>query len=74
MVDKISKYTYFYFLTHPYKVVNMDQLFIDNIFKIQSMPFNIISDGDPNLFLVDKEDEDIIKKILLEAKGRTSYD
>lgn len=44
IVDQISKYAYFFSLAHPYKVVNVVQLFLDNIFKLYGMPTIINSD------------------------------
>jgi hypothetical protein len=47
VVDRLSKYSHFVSLTHPYTAVTMAQLFIANIFKLHWMPQSIISDGNP---------------------------
>ena len=46
VVDRLSKYVHFYPLAHPYKVVNVEELFLDNIFKLHGMPYTIVSDHD----------------------------
>lgn len=46
VLDQISNYAYFFPLAHPYKAFNVAQLFLDNIFKLHSMPSTIVSDHD----------------------------
>jgi hypothetical protein len=47
VVDKLSKYSHFTALSHPYTTAKVAQLFIQNIFKLQRMPQSIVSDRDP---------------------------
>jgi len=47
LVDQLSKYAHFCPLAHPYKVANVAQLFLDNIFKLHGTPSTIFSDRDP---------------------------
>jgi hypothetical protein len=43
VVDKLTKYTHFIPLSHPFTMV---QLFLDNIFKLHGLPIVIITDRD----------------------------
>lgn len=47
IMDHLCKYAHFFPLAHPYKAINVAQLFIDNIFKLHDMPSTIINDHDP---------------------------
>lgn len=44
VVDQLSKYAHSFPLVHPYKAINVAQIFIDNIFKLHGMPSTVISD------------------------------
>jgi len=46
IVDQLSKYAHFCSLAHPYKAINVSQLFFDNILKLHDMPSTIVSDCD----------------------------
>lgn len=46
VVDRLSKYSHFTFLAHPYTAAKVAQLYIANIFKLK-MSTRIISDRDP---------------------------
>ncbi|GJZ95231.1 ty3-gypsy retrotransposon protein [Tanacetum coccineum] len=50
MVDRLSKYSYFMALSHPYTASQVAQLFLDNIYKLHGLPENIVSDRD-NVFV-----------------------
>jgi hypothetical protein len=47
VVVKFSRYTHFIAISHPYTAATITRLFLDNIFKLHSMPLSIISDRDP---------------------------
>jgi hypothetical protein len=47
MVDRLSNYSHFTALSHPYTATKVAQLFIQNIFKLYEMPQSIVSDQDP---------------------------
>jgi hypothetical protein len=47
VVDRLSKYSHFYALQHPFTAFTVAQIFMDNIFKIHDMPHSIISYEDP---------------------------
>lgn len=46
VVDKFSKYAHFVPLAHPFTAFQVAQVFINNIFKLHSLPQSIISDRD----------------------------
>jgi hypothetical protein len=46
IVDKFSRYAHFLPISHPYSAASVARLFLDNIFKLHSMPKSIISDRD----------------------------
>jgi transposase InsO family protein len=46
VVDKFSRYAHFIAISHPYTAATIAHFFLDNIFKLHSMPLSIISDRD----------------------------
>jgi transposase InsO family protein len=46
IVDKFSRYAHFIPISHPYSAASVARLFLDNIFKLHSMPKSIISNRD----------------------------
>jgi hypothetical protein len=47
VVDHLSEYAHFFALQHPFTTYIVDQIFMDNIFKIHGIPHSIVSDCDP---------------------------
>lgn len=47
VVDKLTKCVHFLPLRHPYTATKVAELFVDNIFKLHSMPEALVSDRDP---------------------------
>lgn len=47
VVDKFSKYAHFIPLSHPYTASKVAELFVDNIYRLHSMPQALVSDRDP---------------------------
>ncbi|GJZ09111.1 retrotransposable element Tf2 [Tanacetum coccineum] len=43
VVDRLSKYSHFMALSHPYTASQVAQLFLDNIYKLHGLPENIVS-------------------------------
>lgn len=47
VVDKLTKYAHFIPLKHPYTASKVADVFVDNIYKLHSMPLALVSDRDP---------------------------
>lgn len=46
VVDRLSKYAQFFSLAHLYTAKQVAQVFLNGIYKLHGLPFNIISDRD----------------------------
>jgi hypothetical protein len=46
VVDKLTKYSYFISLEHPFTTKTIVRLFMDNVFKLHGLPLVIITDRD----------------------------
>ena len=54
VVDRLTKYTHFMALSHPYIAAKVANLYLHFVFKLHGMPSTIVSDRDPvftSLFL-----------------------
>ena len=47
IVDRLTKYTHFYALSHPLKASTVSTAFMDTVQKLPSNPKIIVSDRDP---------------------------
>lgn len=47
VVDKLTKFAHFIPLKHPYTASKVAELFVDNVYRLHSMPASIVSDRDP---------------------------
>ena len=47
VVDRLTKYTHFMALSHPYTATMVVNLYLHFVFKLHGMPSTIVSDKDP---------------------------
>lgn len=47
VVDRLSKFTHFLLVKHPYTAASIAKLFLDTIVKLHGLPKSIVSDRDP---------------------------
>ena len=47
VVDRLTKYSHFMGLKHPYTATVVAQVFVDNVFKLYGLLGVIVSDRDP---------------------------
>lgn len=71
IVDRFSKYAHFLSLSHPFTVVQVARLFMDNIYRLHGLPTSIVSDMDKIfLSLFWKE---LFKGLKIELKFSSAY-
>ena len=46
VVDRLTKFSHFVVVKHPYTASTIAQLFMDNIVKLHGLPNSIVSDRD----------------------------
>ena len=71
VVDRLTKYTHFIPMSHPYNVDNVVQAFLDNIFKLHGMPIASISGRDK--IFTSKAYQDLFKSLNVEVRLSTSH-
>jgi hypothetical protein len=71
VVDKLTKYSHFIPLSHPFTTKGIIQLFIDNVFKLHRLPLAIIIDGD-RIFTI-KLWQDLFKSVNVKLRFSSAY-
>jgi hypothetical protein len=46
IVDRLTTYSHFFPIKHPYSAATIAQVFLDNIVKLHGIPKSIVSDRD----------------------------
>ncbi|KAL0402537.1 UNVERIFIED_CONTAM: hypothetical protein Slati_4283600 [Sesamum latifolium] len=46
VVDRLTKYSHFLALKHPYTTVSVAKIFFDNTYKLHRLPVSIVTDRD----------------------------
>lgn len=71
VVDRLTKYSHFIGLAHPFTTVTVAQAFMDHIYKLHGLPLTIISDRDPvftSRFL-----QELMRKLEVQLNMGTAY-
>jgi transposase InsO family protein len=71
VVDRLTKYSQFIALTHPFTTQIVAQLLLDNVFKLHGSLVNIVTDQDR--IFTSKLWQDIFKSIKIRLHYSTSY-
>jgi hypothetical protein len=71
VIDRFSRYGHFIPLAHPYTAAKVATLFVDNIYKLHSLPESIVSNRDP--IFTSNFWKDPFKAIGTEPKMSTAY-
>jgi hypothetical protein len=71
IVDRFTKYSHFFALKHPFSVVSIAQLFLDNIVKLHGVPKTIMSDRD--MLFTNTFWTELFKLLLTDLKFSLAY-
>lgn len=71
VIDRYTKFGYFFTLTHPYSANQIAQLFLDNVCKFHGMPSLIVSDCDP--IFISTFWKELFKGLHVQLKPSTTY-
>lgn len=71
VVDRLTKYAHFMTVSHPYTVVIVAQLYLDNVYKLHGFPTSIVSDRDP--IFMSKFWDEFFKVQCVKLKHSTAY-
>jgi hypothetical protein len=71
VVNRLTKYSHFIPLSHPYTVNSVITAFVDNIFKLHGMPQSIVTDRDR--IFTSKFWQQIFKTLKVDLRMSTSY-
>ncbi|KAJ3707739.1 hypothetical protein LUZ61_011444 [Rhynchospora tenuis] len=71
IVDRLTKYSHFIPLAHPYSAATVAQAFLDNVYKLHGLPMSIVSDRDP--IFTSKFWQEIMGKLGIQLNMSTAY-
>ncbi|KAJ3701343.1 hypothetical protein LUZ61_005048 [Rhynchospora tenuis] len=71
VVDRLTKYSHFLPLSHPYTAASVAQVFLDNVYKLHGLPVSIISDRDP--IFTSQFWQELMNKLGVHLNLSTSY-
>lgn len=71
IVDRLSKYAHFIPLSHPFKVAQIAQVFMDTIYKLHRLPKTITSDKDK--VFISNFWKELFKKLGVTLQLSTAY-
>ncbi|GJY35391.1 reverse transcriptase [Tanacetum coccineum] len=71
VVDRLSKYSHFMALSHPYTTSFVAQVFLDNVYKLHGLLSSIVSDRD--VILLSNFWQSLFKLLKVELKMSTAY-
>lgn len=71
VVDRLTKYSHFIGLVHPFSAATVAQTFMDYIYKLHGLPVNIISDRDP--IFTSRFWKELMSKLGVQLNMSTAY-
>jgi hypothetical protein len=71
VVDRLTKYSHFIPLAHPFTVNTVVQAFLDNVFKLHGLPLSIVTDRDR--IFTSKFWQQIFKTLKVNLRMSTAY-
>lgn len=71
VIDRYTKFAYFFALTHPYMATQVAQIFLDNVCKLHGLLNSIVSDRDP--IFVSNSWKELFKGLKFHLKPSTTY-
>ncbi|KAJ1692442.1 hypothetical protein LUZ63_009140 [Rhynchospora breviuscula] len=71
VVDRLTKYSHFLPLSHPYTAASVAQVFLDHVYKLHGLPVSIVSDRDP--IFTSQFWQELMSKLGVRLNLSTSY-
>jgi transposase InsO family protein len=71
VVDRLTKYSHFFALSHPFTAADIAQVFLDNIYKLHGLHLSIVSDRD--VIFTSKFRKGIMKKLGVKLNYSSAY-